>query len=581
MYNKLGDYMKNFIRLMLRAKKYHKFIIIGFIGLIMSSSAQLFTPKLTQRLIKLVTDMPSDLPRQALNLAIILFFAYLAQAAGQYLRTLFMHKAAWGYIADLRVDLFKKLEWLSVRFYTNKQTGELVSRVVNDTAALESLLAHCLPDLLVNGILFIGVLVILLFINVKLTLISMITLPLIFLFVYMFTKVVRPLFKKSHAKVAELSAVIQDDFSGIKEIQVFNKQEVEAENVKKASYSHRDTIMSALKKSALFHPASELANNLGAVIITAVGGFMAYKSQLDASEIVAFLFYINMLYRPVNMLGRLSEDLQNSLAASDRVYELFDTESEVRDKEDAYEIDCGNGEIEFKNVDFAYNKAEVLKDISIKINSGETIALVGPTGVGKTTFINLLARFYDPVSGDIFIDGHNLKDIKQSSLRDNISMVLQDVFLFNGSVYENIAYGVENPTYEEVINAAKVANADEFITQMEKGYDTYIGERGVRLSGGQKQRIAIARAVLRNRPVLILDEATASVDTKTEKYIQQAIDKISKNKTTIIIAHRLSTVKNADRIIVLDEGKIAEIGTHNELYSKDGIYKKLCDMQFS
>ena len=581
MYNIYGDNMKNFIRLMLRAKKYHKFIIIGFIGLIMSSAAQLFTPKLTQRLIKLVTDMPEDLPAQALNLAIILFFAYLTQALGQYLRTLFMHKAAWGYIADLRVDLFKKLEWLSIRFYTNKQTGELVSRVINDTAALESLLAHCLPDLLVNGILFIGVLVILLFINVKLTLISMVTLPLIFLFVYLFTKMVRPLFKKSHAKVAELSAVVQDDFSGIKEIQVFNKQNIEAENVRKASYSHRDTIMSALKKSALFHPASELANNLGAVIITAVGGIMAYNSQLDASEIVAFLFYINMLYRPVNMLGRLSEDLQNSLAASDRVYELFDTESEVKDKKDAVEIGIGNGEIEFKNVNFAYNKADILKNISIKINSGETVALVGPTGVGKTTFINLIARFYDPVSGDILIDGHNLKDIKQSSLRDNISMVLQDVFLFNGSVYDNIAYGVENPTYDEVINAAKVANADEFITQMEKGYDTYIGERGVRLSGGQKQRIAIARAVLRNRPVLILDEATASVDTKTEKYIQQAIETISENKTTIIIAHRLSTVKNADRIIVLDEGKIAEIGTHDELYNKDGIYKKLCDMQFS
>lgn len=573
--------MKNFIRLMLRAKKYHKFIIIGFIGLFLSTFSQLYTPKLTQKLIKLVTDMPSDLPEQAITLAVILLIVYIFQASGQYLRTLFMHKAAWGYIADLRVDLFKKLEWISMRFYTNKQTGELVSRVVNDTAALESLLAHCIPDLLINLVQFIGVFVILLFINVKLTLISMITIPLIFVFVYLFTKKVRPLFKQAHAKIGELSAVIQDDFSGIKEIQVFNKQEIEAERVKKYSYAHKHTIMSAINKSSVFHPASELANNLGAVIITAVGGIMAFNNSMDASEIVAFFMYINMLYRPVNMLGRLSEDLQNSLAAADRVYELFDTKSEVTDKIDAKEIGIGNGEIEFKNVNFAYHKNDVLNDISIKINSGETVALVGPTGVGKTTFINLIARFYDPVSGDIFVDGNNLKDIKQTSLRDNISMVLQDVFLFNGSVYENIAYGADNPTYNDVINAAKVANADEFITQMENGYDTYIGERGVRLSGGQKQRIAIARAVLRNRPILILDEATASVDTKTEKYIQQAIETISENKTTIIIAHRLSTVKNADRIIVLDEGRISEIGTHSELYEKGGIYKKLCDMQFS
>ena len=573
--------MKNFLRLISRAKLYYKFIIIGLIGLVTTTVCQLYSPKLTQKLVKLVTDLPDDLPVQAVRIAFILLAVYILQGLGQFFRSLFLHKAAWGFIADLRVDLFRKIEWLSMRFFTNKQTGELVSRVVNDTAQLESLLAHSIPDLLVNGILFLGVLIILLFINVQLTLISMITLPLIFLFVYLFTKKVRPLFKQAHAKVGELSAVIQDNFSGIKEIQVFNKQEIEAENVKIASYAHKKVILSALKKSALFHPASELANNLGAVIITAFGGIMAFKHQIDASEIVAFLMYINMLYRPVNMLGRLTEDLQNSLAASDRVYEMFDIDSDVKDGTDAYAIGVGKGEIEFKNVSFAYNKVEVLNDISIKIKSGETIALVGPTGVGKTTFINLIARFYDPVSGNILIDGHNLKEITQSSLRDNISMVLQDVFLFNGSIYDNIAYGVENPTYDEVITAAKIANADEFINEMEKGYDTYIGERGIRLSGGQKQRIAIARAVLRNKPVLILDEATASVDTKTEKYIQEAIDKISENKTTIIIAHRLSTVKNADRIVVIDDGKIAEIGTHNELYNRGGLYKKLCDMQFS
>lgn len=573
--------MKNFIRLIKRAKAYHKYIVIGFFGLVLNTVMQLCSPKITQELIKLIGIKSGDLIAQSIRLAGMLFLIYVLQALGQYLRQLFMHKAAWGYIADLRVEMFKKLEYLSIRYYTNKQTGELVSRVVNDTSALESLVSHCLPDLIVNGFMFVGVLAILLFINVKLTLISMITIPLIFLFVVLFSKKVRPIFKMSHAKTAELSAVVQDDFSGIKEIQIFNKQEIEAERVRKYSYIHRDTILAAIKKSSLFHPASELCNNLGVVIITAFGGYMAYKNLMAADEIVAFVLYINMLYRPINMLGRLNEDLQHSLSAADRIYEILDTKSDVTDKENATELKSCEGNIEFKNVTFAYNKTKVLKNISVNIEKGQTVALVGPTGVGKTTFINLVSRFYDPIDGDIFIDGKNLKDITQFSLRDNISMVLQDVFLFNGSIYENIAYGADNPTYDEVINAAKTANAYEFIDNMENGYDTYIGERGVRLSGGQKQRIAIARAILRNRPVLILDEATASVDTKTERYIQGAIETVSKDKTTIVIAHRLSTVKNADKIIVLDDGEIIQQGTHDELVNQEGLYKKLCELQFS
>ncbi|MBE7026100.1 MAG: ABC transporter ATP-binding protein [Ruminococcaceae bacterium] len=574
--------MKSLFRMLRLAKKYYKHLIIGTTGFVVMSVSQLCSPQIIKTMIALVGQDASVLATKAVKLAMILLVLYLLQAAGQFLRSYFMHYAAWYFIADLRVMLFKKLESLSMRYYHDKQTGQLMSRVTNDTSALEVLVAHAAPDMCVNAITFVGVSTILFLTNWRMAAIALSLMPVIGFAVWYYATKVRPIFKRSHQKLAELNALLQDDLSGMKEIQLFNQQKKETERVRFESKEQCNLTMKALTRGAVYHPSVELLNNIGTVLVIACGGIMAAKGIMAADEIVAFLLYLNMLYQPISTLGRLNEDLQNSLAASERVFELLDTASEINDSENAYDIESVKGRIEFKDVCFKYNdNADVLKDISLVIEPGQTLALVGATGVGKTTFISLVARFYDPVSGKITIDGHNLKDITQKSLRDNISIVLQDVFLFNGSVYENIAYGVESATRDQVINAAKVANAHEFICEMENGYDTLIGERGVRLSGGQKQRLSIARAVLRNTSVLILDEATASVDTATEKLIQNAIDKVIENRTTIIIAHRLSTVRNADKIAVLKDGVIAELGNHEELIKKGGLYKNLCDMQLS
>lgn len=574
--------MRLLIRLLNYAKKYRIHLILGSLGLVGLTVAQLYSPQILREFIGLIDGDKGELNSRSGQLAISLLIIYLLQAVFTFMKSYFLHYGAWHFIADLRTKMFKKLESLSMKYYHDKQTGQLMSRITSDTAALETLIAHAIPDLSVNIIMFFSVAVILIMINWKMALVSISLMPFVGVAVWFYATKVRPIFKTSHQKVAELSAVLQDDISGMKEIQLFNCQEKEAKRVDGVSHEHGNMIMNALTKGAIYHPLIGLLNDIGSVLVIAVGALFVLDGTMNSADIVGFILYLSKLYQPITTLGRLNEDLQNSLAAAERVFELLDTEPDVLDAPDAYDIGRAKGEIKFEDVSFSYKEEiPVLKNISVTVNPGETLALVGPTGVGKTTFISLVARFYDCVSGKIKIDGHDIKKITQKSLRDNISVVLQDVFLFNGTIAENIAYGSENATKQDIINAAKIANAHDFITATENGYETLIGERGMRLSGGQKQRISIARAVLRNSPVLILDEATASVDTQTEKLIQNAIDTVIENRTTIIIAHRLSTVRNADKIVVLKEGQIVEMGTHDELVGKNGLYAKLCEIQFA
>ena len=452
-----------------------------------------------------------------------------------------------------------------------------MSQILSDTSVLELLIAHAGPEVILDVLLFGTIITILFIQNAKLALVALIVIPLILASTFYFAKRVRPQFKKAHEKNAELMAILQDDLSGIKEITIFNKQDTEFNRVKSVSDIYTYLNLKALKKSAIFHPMISFFNQVGVALVIAAGGYLAATGGVDSAEIVKFVLYLNILYTPISAFARISEDLQNSLAAGERVMDLFSVKSQVTECENPVELSKVKGEIKLNDISFSYEKENsVLKNVSLSIAPGEKVALVGPTGGGKTTIASLITRFYDPNSGSVTIDGIDLKDVSLKSLRENISIVLQDVFLFHGTVEENIAYGVDNPTKEEIIRAAKIANAHNFIIEMPQGYDTIIGERGVKLSGGQKQRLSIARAILRDKPILILDEATAAVDNTTEKLIHSAIEQVISNRTTIIIAHRLSTIRSCDKIAVISDGEIAEIGTHEELINKpDGMYKKL------
>lgn len=568
--------MKTAIKLIQAAKKYHIFLIITAVATILNSVLSLFTPKLISSLVNLIADNPAALseeaPRLALIFLLIAFGIFVTQAVKVYVS----HYAAWHFVEEMRSKLYDHIQRLSPGFFSDKQTGQLMSRVINDTLTLELFTAHCAPDILSNIVIFFGVIIMLLTMNVTLALYAILTLPFVALCVWVYAKKVRPLFKNRHQTVAEINATVQDNFSGIKEIQIFNSLDRERDRFSAKTHEYTTLTMAAFKKSSIVHPFISFLNQLGTVLVIGVGGIMAAKGDIDAGEVVAFLLYLSSLYAPINSLARTNEDLQDSLAAGERIFEMLNTTSEVTESPSAFDISAVKGDISFNDVSFSYKtSSEVLSHFNLEIKSGETVALVGSTGVGKTTIASLVARFYDPTCGSITLDGVDLRDITLSSLHDNISMVLQDVFLFHGTVAENIRYGSPDATDEDVKNAARLANADMFICELENGYDTIVGERGVRLSGGQKQRISIARAILRNKPILILDEATSAVDNRTEKLIHEAIDTVIENRTTIIIAHRLSTIKNADKIVVIEDGGVKEIGNHDTLMSLGGSYKKL------
>lgn len=561
------------------AKPWWGELVVTVISLLAASLLSLVTPEAIRKLTALLGTPGNATTALILKYCTILVGAYLLRALCRFLSMWQAHVAAWNFVGYLTSLCYDKLQSLSMRYYSDKQTGEIMSRMINDTRQLEVLIAHSLPDMATNVIVVAGVAVMIFRINPLLALYTLIPVPFILLLSRLFTTKVAPLFKINQEVLAGLNGHTQDNLSGMKEIQAFGKEGRESLGMKDYCRHYSFVNIRANFYNAMYHPAVEFITSIGTVIVMGAGGYFVMRGRMSTADIVGFFMYLSLFYSPLSALARLAEDIQVSRACGNRVLELLDTESEIKEDDDAKDIPTCSGDVRFDNVVFGYSgDSKVLDGISFDVKPGKMLALVGATGVGKTTIVSLLERFYDPQSGKITIDGHDIRHATLSSLRKNISIVLQDVFLFNGTVYENIAYGAENATEEEVYAAAKTACADEFIREMPEGYMTKIGERGVRLSGGQKQRIAIARAVLRKTPILVLDEATSAVDNETEAQIQKAIENLSGSHTLIVIAHRLTTIMKADDIIVLRDGKIAEEGTHDELMKKGGIYCGMCSV---
>ncbi len=574
--------MRTALRIFREAKMYRIHLILALLALVVSTAAGFYTPWALRELTALATEGISDFQVQALRIGLLLLCAATIQAAGTSAAGYLNHYAALHYVADLRKRLYGKLQHMSLSYFHKSRTGDLTSRVVNDALDAEVLLAHVIPDFAVNVLTFTGVGVLLFTINGKLAMMSLVTIPFLLGITLWQSRHVSPTWKENSRVRGELAGKVQDNLSGIKEIQIFNQQSHEEQTVAKLSLRHS---LAYLRASFFFettYPLLAFVTALGTVIVVVYGGYLVGTGEVEIADIVGFVMYLSMFYGPVKSFSGLAERAGEAGAGCRRVFDVFDEIPEVKEKKNAKVLKRVEGEIVLKDLSFFYQEdIPVMKRMNLTIKKGQTVALVGTTGVGKSTIANLINRFYDPQEGAVIIDGVDIRDVTLSSLRDNISMVLQDTFLFNGTVYENIEYGWKDAKREDVIAAAKAANAHDFIEKMENGYDTYIGERGVLLSGGQRQRIAIARAILRDSPILILDEATSALDTKTEKEIQAALNEISKERTTIMIAHRLSTTREADLIVVLEGTGIAEMGTHDELIAKGGIFARLHGAQAS
>lgn len=478
---------------------------------------------------------------------------------------------------DMRNEIFAHYQRLSFNFFDDQKVGQLMSRVTNDLFEISELFHHGPEDIVISIIKFIGSFVILASINIRLTLVAFAIIPFMFAYAYFFNKKMKAAFKRNRAKIADINATIEDNLSGIRVVKSFANEDAEMEKFRDGNSRFVETKKSSYLYMGCFHSGLGAFMTLINIIVIVAGAVFITKGIVDVTVLITFLLYVNNFTEPVKKLINFTETFQNGISGYERFLEIMSIEPAIKDKENAVEKNDFKGDVTFNDVSFRYNDKNdyVLNHVSLDVKAGEYVALVGSSGAGKTTLCSLIPRFYDVTDGSICVDGVDVRDLKLKCLRNNIGIVQQDVYLFAGSIIENIRYGRPDATDEEVYEAAKKANAHEFIMGLPEGYGTDIGQRGIKLSGGQKQRLSIARVFLKNPPILIFDEATSALDNESEKVVQESLETLAANRTTFVIAHRLSTIRNAERILVLTEDGIAESGTHKELMEKRGVYYNL------
>lgn len=483
---------------------------------------------------------------------------------------------------DMRRELFTHYQKLSFKFYDNQKTGQLMSRLTNDLLLLSELYHHGPEDYLRYIVQFAGAFFILFSINQPLTLAVFCFMPVICVFAFYFNKKLNRALKRNKERIADIHAQVEDSLSGIKVVKSFTNEEFEIQKFSYENDRFLESRKNTYKNEAYYYNGMEILIQFITVTVVLYGGVNIVHASLDLADLITFIFYITYLIEPIQKLTHLTMQYQEGITGFQRFMEIIEIEPDLQDSPDAVDLKHAQGQVEFRNVSFKYheNQDHVFKNISLVIDEGEYVALVGPSGVGKTTLCSLIPRFYEVMEGEVLIDGINIKEISLNSLRRNIGVVQQDVYLFSGSVRDNIRYGKLDASEDEIIEAAQNANAHSFIMKLPDGYDTDIGQRGVRLSGGQKQRLSIARVFLKNPPILIFDEATSALDNESERVVKEALEALSKNRTTLVIAHRLSTIRKAERIVVLNDNGISEQGTHEQLLALEGNYSNLYNMQF-
>ena len=570
---------RHFQRLLTYLKPYRWVILLTLAIMIMISVAEMAGPILIQQAIDHAIP---DSNLGYLNLIGIMYLLLrIVMAVGMYFRTRLMNRTGQSMIYNMRKELYNHLQKLSLRFFDGRPAGKIMTRLTSDIENLNELLTSGIVQVINDMITLVLIMGIMLYMNVRLALYTFIIMPILVFIATKLRNYVRDNWREVRKKRSAMNAFLQESISGIRTIQAFTQENDSQESFKMVNDDYTVTQIKATKTSLLFRPSVELTAAIGTCIVYWVGAYYVLDGKITTGILVAFFSYVGRFWEPISRMSNFYNTMLVAMASAERVFTILDTEPEISNSLDATKMGVIDGSVEFNGVHFAYDEGTpVLKGINFQVEPGQSIAIVGPTGAGKSTIINLIPRFYDVTEGKILIDGRDVRNVEVDSLRNQMSIVLQDPLIFSGTIRENIRYGKLDATDDEIIEAAKAANAHEFIMEFDSGYDTDVQERGSRLSVGQRQLISFARAIIANPRILILDEATSSIDTKTEKLIQDAIQKVLLGRTSFIIAHRLSTIRNADKIIVIDDGCIVESGSHEELMDQRGVYFNLNKAQY-